>query len=539
MASDTSQEDRNDTEEQERSKLAKEDVKIDCTIQRTMHLPHLPWEILHLIFLRTVAPGWLIMPDRRYLSAWNVNTRAKLHLINVCRDWYEAGIELLYEEIAINSIGQLCALASTLRTHSSLADKVASLHLSFYIHDTTVYRRIYDSLPSLCPNLVKLGFSEFFSCPGMPPYLPSLHSLTHLELHSCSFVLFAGSIDIVAANLVSLSVYGHNSDTNDREDETTVEVQFPRLQVLRCRLDTEGLTFITERCKFPALKTFLGEPPSIFDMYNYTGNIFRHILIFIQHHGQRLTTLFLYYFAYDVKLQENAPFMAKVLAELVHLRHLIIPPFFDISVPQVLWLDCYFVWQQTRHAQILPLLSADERKNLFPNLQRFRCIDPGPLELPLIYVLLPPTLEDECHFSFPGIDIKCDACSMTGMSTAIREVKDDEEDLDFSSGSASECESYEPPPDSEESDWSDESEWASASFEDLAQEAEVSNDSKRETESFEGSKPRETESSNDTKRETEFLEGSKLRETESSEELEWKADEEQCLKLWRKARFAS
>ncbi|KAJ3771745.1 hypothetical protein FB446DRAFT_87136 [Lentinula raphanica] len=263
-----------------------------CSVTR-LKLPHLPLEILRLIFLRTVAPGWLMLPDRRYLSSWNVNTRTKLHLINVCRDWYKAGIKLLYEEIVIDSIGQFCALVSTLRVDSSLAAKVNALHLSFPSpgEDFIVFLRIYDSLPDLCPNLSKLVFPEFFL-------------LTHLETHNCPSLFFTDSIDVVAESLLSLSLYGCNDDENFRAHRGSVtqelfprpRVRFPRLQVLQSHLDTEGLTFMTERWRFPVLNIFVGGLPEARSAYDdYPDNIFQHILVFIRRHGQRLTTLFLYY----------------------------------------------------------------------------------------------------------------------------------------------------------------------------------------------------------------------------------------------------
>ncbi|KAJ3966082.1 hypothetical protein EV361DRAFT_936741, partial [Lentinula raphanica] len=166
--------------------VSKVQITVHCSVTR-LKLPHLPLEILRLIFLRTVAPGWLMLPDRRYLSSWNVNTRTKLHLINVCRDWYKAGIKLLYEEIVIDSIGQFCALVSTLRVDCSLAAKVNALHLSFPSpgEDFIVFLRIYDSLPDLCPNLSKLVFPEFFLCSRLWPVFPrAYHTVDSVLRHT-------------------------------------------------------------------------------------------------------------------------------------------------------------------------------------------------------------------------------------------------------------------------------------------------------------------------------------------------------------------
>ncbi|KAJ3726883.1 hypothetical protein C8R42DRAFT_657954 [Lentinula raphanica] len=463
----------------------------------TMHLPHLPWEILHLIFLRTVAPAWLMIPDRRPYSAWSVNVRAKLHLINVCRDWYEAGIQFLYEEIAINSIGQLCALASTLRAKSSIADMVTSIHLSFYIPTAyaTMFNRIYTSLPSLCHQLTKLSFSEFFTYSERMSFhvLPSSFSqslLTHLEVHfDRSLSLVLDGIHVVAARIVSLSLLSRNRDFPAVESPKE-PLQFPRLRELQSFLDTQGLLFITQAWKFPALDTFIGRFPSCIVARDYRSLI-QHILEFIQHHGQGLSTLFLHYDGDVDYLKKMTSLWKPALAKLVHLRHLIVPAFFDLSVPQVLFLDCFLSWKDPERIEKLPLLAADKRKQDFPKLQRFRYIDPSLLDFPLIYTLLPPTMSGEYHFLFPGIDIKCSPTSITDRSIAVRESEDSDDDFDFSSGSGSECEEYKPLRESKQLKPSNYSEAAS-----------------------------DSESSEDQ---------------ESSEEQE--ADEESCLDLWRKATF--
>lgn len=135
--------------------------------------------------------------------------------------------------------------------------------------------------------------------------------------------------------------------------------------------------------------------------------------------------------------------MQELLHGLVHLRHLIIPPFLHISVPQVHWLDCYLIWldEQAKLGVILPLLSAEERKSRFPNLRSYRSISPGLLKLPLIYYLLPP-----CQFSFPEIEIRSNSSSLWGMSTVMREQNSNSADdsINFSSGTGSECDEYEP-----------------------------------------------------------------------------------------------
>ncbi|KAF5383435.1 hypothetical protein D9757_006084 [Collybiopsis confluens] len=150
----------------------------------------LPPEILHLIFLRATAPALLLSPDDlRPQSAWNLNLRTQLRLISVCRDWNDAGVTLLYENIAIHSIGQLCALIATLRDNSYLSERVHSLCFACIVPDVptnyqAMFERIADTLPILCPNLVNLSLR--IPCPNkgaassICSHFGSL-LLTHLE----------------------------------------------------------------------------------------------------------------------------------------------------------------------------------------------------------------------------------------------------------------------------------------------------------------------------------------------------------------------
>lgn len=50
-------------------------------------------------------------------------------------------------------------------------------------------------------------------------------------------------------------------------------------------------------------------------------------------------------------------------------------------------------------------------------------------KLPLLPTLLPPTTE-ECRFTFPGVDIRCDTSALWGSSASVW----DKDELDYSSG---------------------------------------------------------------------------------------------------------
>lgn len=85
---------------------------------------------------------------------------------------------------------------------------------------------------------------------------------------------------------------------------------------------------------------------------------------FLNAHGKRLKTLLLEW--------STAPFdtttTQEAIATLSHLRHLIIPPFLDISASQVHWLDC-FLKDDDVPTERLVLFSDHGRHTRFPNLQ--------------------------------------------------------------------------------------------------------------------------------------------------------------------------
>ncbi|KAF5383434.1 hypothetical protein D9757_006085 [Collybiopsis confluens] len=157
-----------------------------------------------------------------------------------------------------------------------------------------------------------------------------------------------------------------------------------------------------------------------------------------------------------------------VIESLSHLRHLVIPLFLTVAAPQVRTLDC-FISEKNYHelkgenanritgGDILPLLSEEVRKNCFPNLQSFRLIERGLLELPFIHSLLPRFNSDEYRFQFPGVDIRASPSALWGWSTGdIRCISPAADDLSDSSSGTDYL--WEPSSESESEDDDEESE---------------------------------------------------------------------------------
>ncbi|KAF9061323.1 hypothetical protein BDP27DRAFT_1429135 [Rhodocollybia butyracea] len=342
--------------------------------------PHLPWETLRMIFLRAAAPGMLVVPDSRPRSAWNLNTKTKLHLISVCKDWYEAAISLLYEDVAIYSMVQLGALVSSLYENPSLAAHVVSLRLATYIPatDLPLFQRLVEKPINICSNLRCFSFEESFLVvdEASPRHMPT-------------------AIEVPLASPGSHQLLG------------------PELR------------FITAHWEFPVLDTLASIiVPGLGVMVhlNYTSDS----VAFINAHGQNLEALLLDW--------PKGPFdtttALEVIATLSNLRHLIIPPFLDISASQVHWLDCFLKDDDDVPTERLVLFSDHVRQTRFPNLLSYRVLASELVrKLPLLPTLLPPATE-ECRFTFPGVDIRCDTSALSGSSALAW----DKEELDYSSG---------------------------------------------------------------------------------------------------------
>lgn len=92
-------------------------------------------EILLMIFHRTVAPSYLLdtASSGKPNSAWFYSVSRNVSLALVCKRWYQIASELLYEQVALHEIGQLCLLARTLECNGSLGVLIKRIHIHFAI----------------------------------------------------------------------------------------------------------------------------------------------------------------------------------------------------------------------------------------------------------------------------------------------------------------------------------------------------------------------------------------------------------------------
>ncbi|KAL1753208.1 hypothetical protein FB107DRAFT_218310 [Schizophyllum commune] len=118
-------------------------------------------EILQLIFDRTITPSCFIGPGYSVCEyPWLAAMTTKRDLPLVCRSWYHASIELLYRDIGIRSVGQVCALAKTIEGTPSLAPLVRSITFACFVGELHELTYTWDAgtIMKSCQNLHRAAF---------------------------------------------------------------------------------------------------------------------------------------------------------------------------------------------------------------------------------------------------------------------------------------------------------------------------------------------------------------------------------------------
>ncbi|KAJ4480114.1 hypothetical protein J3R30DRAFT_3469458 [Lentinula aciculospora] len=432
----------------------------------------LPWELLHLILWHAVAPNALMIPDRCHYSAWSLNVSTTKRLISVCHHWYEAGIELLYADVAVYWMDQLFALQWTLQNRPDLAAKVVSIQLACQVPIPTDQVEAFDgavvSLAAICPRLTRLSA---WQC----TYIPSLHysnilrsfsnvPLTHLAIHSESPLPTTEIIRPFAEHLVSLIIYErdpiylrsqHNQSTST-QTRPTMPLRFPRLQYFQQGLEPHQLEIISQSWELPALNFLACMEPESWNNVSMYSAVLRYsaalrylaVLEFILAIGMKVSVLYLAFSPYSEYEDRylDGPKIQTILSEMQYLRHLIIPSIETLSLKQIEHLDLLCKIDKGR-----PL--TNDQKNRFPSLKSHRLLDCSIITLPWIYTILSPVTAQQYKFRFPGIDIKEDDHSLWGASnlekTSASDIDTDSSDSDWLPSDSSESDSE---PDCEISD---------------------------------------------------------------------------------------
>ncbi|KAJ7488309.1 hypothetical protein FB451DRAFT_1529584 [Mycena latifolia] len=172
-----------------------------------------PDEILLDIFHHALPPSWVMSSSEAlapFPPIWSADVRTKLAIVGVCKTWHHLGLELLYESVILQQIGQLPAFVRALEAREGLRALVRHLEISCFL--PRGYFRLYDEetkkLFALCPNLSHFAFTPGFTLYRHSRLIPALPStITSLEYGAAiEYSAILPSLVHLCATLRSLSL---------------------------------------------------------------------------------------------------------------------------------------------------------------------------------------------------------------------------------------------------------------------------------------------------------------------------------------------
>ncbi|OSD07568.1 hypothetical protein PYCCODRAFT_1463796 [Trametes coccinea BRFM310] len=398
-------------------------------LDRAVGVATLPQEVLLQIFLSTIPPDHTYDPSvlSGSRNAWldSVKTRRALPL--VCKSWYGTGSEALYRDIVLQRMGQICALARTLRSSCVTygpdpSELVQRLRLTHCIVQPTCMDVVKEDLTFVIEACAHLIVFEFHPHPAFDDELRTSepHAFLHLNMlddisenrtslalceqfgHGLRHAVFAGPLKIqnlrcidqvlragTHLSRVDLGPYNggakvlHFSRSND-----DVPIVLPHLTHLSLHVDEDHgrfLDYICESWKLPVLS---------------------HLTL---HSCQELPTpllahigLVLHYLHIIPSLHWDGSDLRSTLADLPtlcpFLEHLVLPHIPTLTLqctiksPTLQYPDIWDTLMQKRH--VVELMCKMGIACRLPSLRTLRLLSWGSGDssaLPLILVLCHPT----------------------------------------------------------------------------------------------------------------------------------------------------
>ncbi|KAJ7647628.1 hypothetical protein FB45DRAFT_893964 [Roridomyces roridus] len=390
-----------------------------------------PAEILRLICSFVIPPSFLLDPSVSCGpdSPWCQSTRGKMVLTNVCRAWYGTAIEMLYEEVALRSIGQVSALLRTLRGQTSFGPLIRKIGVHCVVPDGcgVVFEADLKDLVERTPNLTSVVLNSTW--PSPPPVPQAFDHIswpiTHIDFGSTSYSDLHPHIGHLSSSLVSLSI--------------RIPLDLPphppytlsRLQSLMCFVvdpshtaPFSALPLLAERLILPNLNTFFLQTTN-----RDRPNQIKHCAAFCRRYGRTLRTVDVQPFRIGWEdSQDRSEQVTSAVQDILdgcpHLEHLILPSSFvtdrqtfELSHPRIKWIDFWTLG-------VLSCLDAVDTTN-FPVLKGVREIL---LSASILFTHIPTdipphlNLEEPFEFDFPGFFLRhgpgriyrCDAVDSIG-----------------------------------------------------------------------------------------------------------------------------
>ncbi|KAJ7451821.1 hypothetical protein B0H11DRAFT_310226 [Mycena galericulata] len=399
-----------------------------------------------MVLSHSLPPRWLLSGERVLTpqSLYSVDLRMKISILNVCKAWYQAGIELLYESILLRSIGQLPAFVRALEGRAGLGSLVKHLNVScmvprgFSLLFTSEAQKIFQ----LCPRLSHFGFVPTFLIPFLLISFPAMSSgITSLEFsNAVDFSVVFPLLFELCGSLRSLSVALPKDYNNDKYPQ----LAFPYLEEFRV-----DLTFNFEFSRPDAEKAIRKWSMLNLRRFWITDPVYRNQILaqmLVEIYGRNVTFLSVY-------TARNPPTLQAILDKCPALEHLvgevsfpydtesIFVDFADCHHPKLKYFDIWYSWDAPR-SLVDKGTSRPTFNNLkkgFPELRACRCLDITFKHLWDLPMLFPPTdfvqpgepgeEKDIClMFSGPWLD---DILEFTNSASMLGRVLPE---VDFSDG---------------------------------------------------------------------------------------------------------
>ncbi|KAJ7204231.1 hypothetical protein C8J57DRAFT_1619832 [Mycena rebaudengoi] len=221
-----------------------EDKDTESTDKSVDPTSKLPQETLLFIFRHALPPSWVM----GYISSlapfpqkiWSADNETKLCIMGVCKTWHRFGLEFLYENVMLRSLGQLAAFVHTLETRPGLAAFVRRLEICYPVVRgyTALHSTEADKIFELCPRLTHFVFNPPLiavghRAPAHPPAFPVIAgvslALTNLDIgDNVEYAIVLPALVQLCQTLQSLSL-----PLPDHYGDAHPTLTFARLENLR------------------------------------------------------------------------------------------------------------------------------------------------------------------------------------------------------------------------------------------------------------------------------------------------------------------
>ncbi|KAG6855708.1 hypothetical protein H0H87_011833 [Tephrocybe sp. NHM501043] len=387
----------------------------------------LPPEILDMIFQRAVAPSFLL--DSSLIagpsSPWCKARDMKLSLVLVSRDWYAAGIALLYKDVVFRRLNQIPALLETLEASPSRFGpliKRISLDMFVSLDYGVSFSRHIQRIVDLCPNLEGITLSSPFPLPPNAT-LPELNpTLKHLKAGSAvsPTELFC-LLQTTRKSLISLSIHVHASVEELKSSRT---YKLPKLESLTIQIPPCGvdswidLEWILVMPKLQRLTIELLPTPDTAPSPLKWDYVAGHIITFCRQYPD------LKFLDINPGFRRKPGDMRRILAACPKLEHVVVYNGSQLDPhPTIRWVDvCTSKMfgvcddSQFAHDAALNRLRSSISRTTFPSLQGTRHIHICSPQFSSIATYLIPgcvtSPGDAFEFNFPGVYLRHDLKSI-------------------------------------------------------------------------------------------------------------------------------